>query len=81
VASRPFLVDQANVFLKGKKLTDEVIEEAGRLVASRAKPMDNADLDLYWRKAVTADFVGYALRELRGDDMRETRLRITRYAL
>src|SRR5438309_3530475 len=34
VASRPFLVDQANVFLKGKKLTDEVIEEAGRLVAS-----------------------------------------------
>ena len=27
------------------------------------------------------DFAGYALRELRGDDMRETRLRITRYAL
>src|SRR5467141_605178 len=81
VASRPFLVDQANVFLKGKKLTDEVIEEAGRLVASRAKPMDNADLDLYWRKEVSADFVGYALRELRGDDMRATRLRITRYAL
>src|SRR5213596_3081097 len=81
VASRPFLVDQANVFLKGKKLTYEVIEEAGRLVASRAKPLDNADLDLYWRKEVTADFVGYALRELRGDDMRATRLRITRYAL
>ena len=81
VASRPFLVDQANEFLKGKKLSDEVIEEAGRLVASRAKPMDNADLDLYWRKQVTADFVGYALRELRGDDMRAARLRITRYAL
>jgi 4-hydroxybenzoyl-CoA reductase subunit beta len=79
VASRPFLVDQANEFLKGKKLTDEVIEETGRIVGSRAKPMDNADLDLYWRKSVTADFVGYALRELRGDDMRETRVRITRY--
>ena len=79
VASRPFLVDKANEFLKGKKLTDEVIEEAGRIVGSRAKPMDNADLDLYWRKSVTADFVGYALRELRGDDMRETRVRITRY--
>jgi 4-hydroxybenzoyl-CoA reductase subunit beta len=79
VASRPFLVDKANDFLRGKSLTDEVIEEAGKLVASRAKPMDNADLDLYWRKEVTADFVGYALRELRGDDMRETRLRITRY--
>jgi hypothetical protein len=40
--------------------------------------MDNADLDLYWRKEVAAEFVGYALRELRGDDMRETRLRIAR---
>jgi len=81
VASRPFLVDKANEFLKGRQLTDEVIEEAGRIVASRAKPMDNADLDLYWRKGVAADFVGYALRELRGDDMRATRLRIARYAV
>jgi len=79
MASRPFLVDRANDFLRGKELTDEVIEEAGRLAASRAKPMDNADLDLYWRKDVTAAFVGYALRELRGDDMRETRLRTARY--
>ena len=79
VASRPFLVERANQFLRGKALSDEVIEEAGRLAASRAKPMDNADLDLYWRKDVTAAFVGYALRELRGDDMRETRQRIARY--
>jgi 4-hydroxybenzoyl-CoA reductase subunit beta len=79
VASRPFLVDRANEFLKGKPLTDEVIEEAGKLAASRAKPMDNADLDLYWRKGVVGAFVGYALRELRGDDMRETRLRMARY--
>jgi len=81
VASRPFLVDKANQFLKGKPLTDEVIEEASRLVASRAKPMDNADLDLYWRKDVTGAFATYALRELRGDDMRETRLRIARQPL
>jgi len=81
VASRPFLADKANDFLRGKPLTDEVIVEAGRLAASRAKPMDNADLDLYWRKEVTGAFVGYALRELRGDDMRETRLRIARQTL
>jgi 4-hydroxybenzoyl-CoA reductase subunit beta len=79
VASRPFLVDKANEFLKGRKLTDEVIEETGRIVGSRANPMDNADLDLYWRKGVAADFVGYALRELRGDDMHEIRRRIARY--
>jgi 4-hydroxybenzoyl-CoA reductase subunit beta len=65
VASRPFLVEKANQFLEGKKLTDEVIEEAARLVASRAKPMDNADLDLYWRK----------------DDMRDARLRTARHVL
>ena len=81
VASRPFLVDKAGEFLQGKALSDEVIEEAGRIVASRAKPMDNADLDLYWRKEVAAQFVGYALRELRGDDMRATRLRIARQLL
>jgi 4-hydroxybenzoyl-CoA reductase subunit beta len=81
VASRPFLVDKANEFLKDKELTDEVIEEAARLVGSRAKPMDNADLDLYWRKDVTAEFTRYALRELRGDDMRAVRLRIARQPL
>ncbi|MGQ0543808.1 MAG: FAD binding domain-containing protein [Betaproteobacteria bacterium] len=81
VASRPFLVGKAGEFLKGKKLTDEVIAEASRLVANRAKPLDNTDMDLYWRKEVADDFAGYALRELRGDDMRETRLRIARQAL
>ena len=81
VASRPFLVEKANAFLRGKTLTDEVIVEASSMAASRAKPMDNADLDLYWRKGVAAEFVGYALRELRGDDMRETRIRIARQSL
>ena len=81
VASRPFLVEKAAEFLRGKKLTDDVIDEAARIVASRAKPMDNTDLDLYWRKDVTAEFTRYALRELRGDDMRETRLRIARQVL
>jgi 4-hydroxybenzoyl-CoA reductase subunit beta len=81
VASRPFLVQKAGEFLRNKRLDDEVIAEAGRLVASRAKPLDNADLDLYWRKGVAADFVGYALRELRGDDMSQTRLKISRQIL
>jgi len=78
-ASRPFLVEKAADFLAGKKLSDDVIAEVSSIVASRAKPMDNTDLDLYWRKEVADDFTGYALRELRGDDMREVRLRIARY--
>ena len=78
-ASRPFLVERASDFLKGKKLSDEVIAEVSSMVASRAKPLDNTDMDLYWRKEVADDFAGYALRELRGDDMREVRLRVARY--
>jgi len=81
VASRPFLVEKAGEFLRGKTLTDEVIAEAAKLVASRAKPMDNADLDLYWRKDVSVQFAEYALKELRGDDMREVRLRTARHVL
>ena len=78
-ASRPFLLDKAGEYLKGKQLTDEVIAEASAMVANRAKPMDNTDMDLYWRKEVADDFAGYALRELRGDDMRATRRRVARF--
>ena len=78
VASRPFLVDKAGEFLEGKRLDDAAIAEAAKITAARAKPMDNADLDLYWRKEVTAEFVSHALRELRGSDMREVRFRVAR---
>ena len=81
VASRPFLVEKAGESLVGRLLDDEAIAEAGRIAGSRAKPMDNTDLDLYWRKEVTAEFVGYALRELRGDDMRQSRLRVARQVI
>lgn len=81
VASRPFLVDKGGEFLRGKKLTDDAVAEAGAIVASRAKPMDNTDLDLYWRKDVVGSFVGHALREIRGDDVRAARLRIARQVL
>jgi 4-hydroxybenzoyl-CoA reductase subunit beta len=81
VASRPFLVERAGEFLAGKKLTDEVITEAATIVAGRAKPLDNTDLDLYWRKDVVSSFASYALKEVRGDDMSATRLRIARQTL
>lgn len=80
VASRP-IVTKAGELLAGKQLTDEVIAEVATKVASRAKPMDNTDLEIYWRKEVVPAFVGYALREVRGDDMRATRMRIARQAL
>jgi 4-hydroxybenzoyl-CoA reductase subunit beta len=80
VSSRP-LFTKGGELLVGRKLSDDAIAEAGAKAASAAKPMDNTDLDLYWRKGVVSEFVGYALREIRGDDMRATRLRIARHAL
>ncbi|HEY6239611.1 MAG TPA: FAD binding domain-containing protein [Burkholderiales bacterium] len=80
VSSRPILT-KAGELLVGRKLTDEVIAEIGSKVASVAKPMDNTDFDLYWRKDVVGEFVGCALREIRGDDVSATRLRIARHAL
>lgn len=76
VSSHPLVV-KADA-LVGKKLSDDAIAEIGEAAQSRAKPMDNADMDLRWRKQVVADFVGYALREIRGDDMREVRKRVAK---
>jgi len=77
VSSRPLLTE-AGGLLVGGKLTDEAIAAAGKKATSAAKPLDNTDLDLYWRKDVVSSFVAYALREIRGDDMSATRLRIMR---
>jgi 4-hydroxybenzoyl-CoA reductase subunit beta len=77
VSSHPLVIKTDS--LEGKRLTDDAIAEIGETAQSRAKPMDNADMDLRWRKHVVAEFVGYALKELRGDDMRAARLRTARY--
>ena len=79
-ASQPFL-GRAGEFLTGKRLTDDVIAEAARMTASRAKPVDNADFDVHWRKRVAVEFAGYALKEIRGDDTQALRRRIAGLAL
>ncbi|MBZ5696593.1 MAG: FAD binding domain-containing protein [Acidobacteriia bacterium] len=79
VASRPLVATEAAKFLVGRPLDRESIEQAGTLTAKLAKPLDNTDFDMSWRKKVAAEFVNYALRELRGDDMRAQRLEVTRY--
>lgn len=81
VASRPLVCDDAAAVLVGREPSDAAIAEAAELAAKPAKPMDNTDFTLQWRKRVTREFVTYALRELRGDDMRERRRRIARHDL
>jgi len=82
VASRPLPAPEAAHALMGKSLKDDaVIAAAADAAFAHAKPMDNTDFVLHWRKRVTREFVTYALRELRGEDLRETRRKIGRQDL
>jgi 4-hydroxybenzoyl-CoA reductase subunit beta len=81
VASRPIDASPAATTLVGQRLSDEVIADAAGRAAQPAKPMDNTDFDLTWRKRVMKDVVTYALRELRGDDVREWRRRVSKQLL
>jgi len=77
-ASRPILATEAAKLLIGRTLTPDTICEAATQAAKIAKPLDNTDFDLSWRKKVTAEFVSHALRELAGQDTRPERQSITR---
>jgi 4-hydroxybenzoyl-CoA reductase subunit beta len=81
VASQPLVVDAAARALVGQALTDQGIAEAAERAAQPAKPMDNTDFTLVWRKRVARDFVTYALRALRGDDMEQVRRKTARLIL
>ena len=72
-ASRPLVAAEAEKTLVGRALNADVIAEAAVLAARIAKPLDNTDFDMSWRKKVTGEFVTCALRELRGDDVRRER--------
>jgi 4-hydroxybenzoyl-CoA reductase subunit beta len=76
VDSRPLVSTETQDFLVGRSLTDEIIEEAGRIASKQAKPVNNTDFEPLWRKKMIPVFVGYALRELRGDDVSELRKRV-----
>jgi 4-hydroxybenzoyl-CoA reductase subunit beta len=78
VASCPVETLDAARALIGGTLTDEAITHAAELAAQPARPMDNTDFSLVWRKRVTRDFVGYALREIRGDDVSGLRQKISK---
>jgi len=81
VASRPILAAGAAGAISGQRLTDETIARAAEASAKPAKPMDNTDFDLTWRKRIMKDIVACALRELRGDDVREMRRKLSKMSL
>jgi 4-hydroxybenzoyl-CoA reductase subunit beta len=65
VASWPQEIPEAGLELAGTDLSDEAIVAAADAAYRPAKPMDNTDFDLSWRKQMTRVYVTRALEELR----------------
>jgi 4-hydroxybenzoyl-CoA reductase subunit beta len=66
VASHPLRATAAEDLLAGRPLTAEAIEEAAQLAGNPARPLDNTDLEHYWRKRMSRVYVRRALQELAG---------------
>lgn len=62
VASHPVEVSEASL-LVGQRLAPDVISQVATLAAKRAKPLDNADLTINYRKQVTPVYVRRALAQ------------------
>jgi len=72
VASWPQEVPEAGAALAGTDLSSEAIAAAADAAYRPAKPMDNTDFDLSWRKQMTRVYVTRALEELRQRRMAAT---------
>ncbi len=68
VASYPLVAAQAADLLKGQRPTPDLIARAAQAAYQPAKPLDNADLTIGYRKKMTRVYVERALRELTGLD-------------
>jgi 4-hydroxybenzoyl-CoA reductase subunit beta len=67
VASQPVVVDEAvSDLLVGRRITPELIEEVAGLAYRPAKPMDNTDMALSFRKKMARVYIAGALAEAAG---------------
>jgi len=68
VASRPLVATKAMNLLVGQTLNSDTIIAAADAAYEIAKPMDNTDLELVWRKKVVRSLVRTALNGVGGPD-------------
>ena len=64
VASRPLECESAASLLRGQRPTGELIAAAAAAAGDIAKPMDNTDFELVWRKMMARTLVRDALHEI-----------------
>jgi len=65
VGSAPLVSDEAAAFLVGQELSDDTIDQAARIAARPAKPLDNTDFTIGWRKDMVPVYLRRALAALR----------------
>jgi 4-hydroxybenzoyl-CoA reductase subunit beta len=66
VSSRPILVTEAADLLTGKRITPQLVREVAEEAAKSAKPLDNTDMALSYRKKMAYVYVARALSEAAG---------------
>jgi 4-hydroxybenzoyl-CoA reductase subunit beta len=66
VAPAPIQVEEAEAFLVGQPLDEDRIRAAAEACYLKARPLDNTDFVMNWRKQMARPFVIRALEELRG---------------
>lgn len=66
VASAPKVISEAPALLQGRKVTEELIESVAEAAAKAAHPLDNADLDYWYRKRMAKVYTRRALARLAG---------------
>ncbi len=66
VASAPKVITEAATLLEGKQITPELIDAVADAAAKIAHPLDNADLDYWYRKRMAKVYTQRALAQLSG---------------
>lgn len=66
IASFPRVAEEASRFLTGKRLTDDVVKRAADLAYGPARPLDNTDFTMHWRKQMSRVYAERALKEVAG---------------
>ena len=72
VASAPKVVPEASTLLEGKKVTRELIDAVAEAAAKISHPLDNADLDYWYRKRMAKVYTQRALAQVAGLEDRTT---------
>lgn len=68
VSSQPLLISGAAEMLVGERITQKLVQDVAELAAKSAKPLDNTDMALSYRKKVARVYIERALTEAAGLD-------------